>query len=184
VLLYGDSFDATHHWFSLLLAMLAILLLSPARSLLRLVTAATAIALAAFCTQTTDAMTLLACCTVMIWEQRSGKVSWDAVFARIAFLIISSGLVWLILSWRFIADAGLSHYWFAQVIYPQKYLHAPHEFLNPQLGHPGGAASSTLCSSLSVRARFITAPDAGRCCHIRICPWCFWRFSELARCWK
>ena len=142
VLLYGDSFDATHHWFSLLLAMLAILLLSPARSLLRLVTAATAIALAAFCTQTTDAMTLLACCTVMIWEQRSGKVSWDAVFARIAFLIISSGLVWLILSWRFIADAGLSHYWFAQVIYPQKYLHAPHEFLNPQLGHPGGVRSA------------------------------------------
>jgi hypothetical protein len=142
VLLYGDSFDATHHWFSMLLAMLAILLLSPARSPLRIVVAATAIALAAFCTQTTGAMTLLACCTAMVWERRLMKVSWDVILARIALLVLSSGVLWLLLSWRFIADAGLSHYWSAQVIYPQKYLHYPHEFLNPQLGHPGGIRSA------------------------------------------
>ncbi len=142
VLLYGDSFDATHHWFSLLLALLAILLLSPARSPFRIASAATGIALAAFCTQTTGMMTLLACCASIVWERRLGTALWGLVLARLALLVLGTGLVWTLLSWRFIADAGFSHYWYAQIIYPRQYLHYPHEFLNPNLGHPGGIRSA------------------------------------------
>jgi hypothetical protein len=69
-------------------------------------------------------------------------VSWKLVASRLAFLVLGALIIWALLSWRFIAAAGLSQYWYFEVTYPQKYIHFPGEFLNPCLGHVGGAHSA------------------------------------------
>jgi hypothetical protein len=38
------------------------------------------------------------------------KVSSDVILARIPLLVLSTGVIWLLLSWRSIGDAGMSHY--------------------------------------------------------------------------
>jgi hypothetical protein len=142
VLLYGDTFDATHHWFSSFFALLAILVLCPERSLSRIAAASMFIALSSFCTQTTGAMTLAACCISIVWERRFGKVSWKLVGFRLALLMCGALLIWALLSWRFIVAAGFRHYWYFQVTYPRKYIGSPHDFLNPHLGQVGGIGSA------------------------------------------
>jgi hypothetical protein len=136
VLLYGDRLDATHHWFSSLAALLAILVLFPNRSLINVVVSGMFIALSAFCTQTAGAMTLVACSASLLWERRFEGVSWQLTLCRLAFIFVSAMLGWALLSWRFIVEAGWKSYWFSQVVYPQRYVRSQAGFLFPPFGHP------------------------------------------------
>ncbi|WP_158943180.1 hypothetical protein [Granulicella sp. S190] len=136
VLLYGDRFDATHHWFSSLAAVLAVWSLFPSRSKTRIVLAGSLLALSAFCTQTAGAMATLACCLALMLEHRLGDVSWRLVARRITLLLISEISVWTLLSWRYLLAAGAGRYWYFQVLYPSRYVHFPDGFLFPRFGPP------------------------------------------------
>ena len=132
VLLYGDRMDATHHWFSSPANLLAVLVLFPNRNWRRIAAAAAFIAFAAFFTQTRGAVGLLACCAGLWWERRNGLISMRLLLSRLGLLVGTTFAVWLLLSWRFIAQAGLPNYWYAQVIYPPKDANFPTGFLIPQ----------------------------------------------------
>ncbi len=136
VVLYGDRMDATHHWFSSLADLLAILILSPRRNWPRIAAAGALIAFAAFCTQTRGAAGLLACCVGLAWERRNGQVSSRLLLSRLMLLFGVTFSVWLLLSWRFIAHAGLANYWYEQVIYPPKDAIFPSGFLIPHFEWP------------------------------------------------
>ena len=136
VLLYGDRMDATHHWFSSLANMLAILVLLTGRSYFRIIVAGCLVGLAAFCTQTAGAMGLIACCLGLCWEKRIGQISPRDLWSRLGMLLAATAGFWLLLSWRFIAEAGLSNYWYAQVLYLPKDTDFPSGFLVPPFHLP------------------------------------------------
>lgn len=132
VILYGDRLDATHHWFGSLANLLAVLVLIPRRSWPRIAAAGAFLALAAFCTQTRGAAGLLACSAGLAWELRNRPISWRLLGSRLTLLFGVTLAVWLLLSWRFMAQAGLARYWYEQVVYLPKDAHFPMGFLKPQ----------------------------------------------------
>jgi hypothetical protein len=117
VLVYGDRMDATHHWFSSLANLLAVLCILPRRTPKRIAAAGVLLALAAFCTQTRGAAGLLACCAALWFEWKNRKISGRTLRVHLALLCGSTAVVWLSLSWRFIMQAGFSNYWQSQVVY-------------------------------------------------------------------
>jgi hypothetical protein len=131
VVLYGDRMDATHHWFSSLANLLAVLILIPNRSWRRIAAAAAFIAFAAVFTQTRGAAGLLACCVGLCWEKSDSRASTRILLSRLGLLIGLTFAFWLLLSWRFIAQAGPANYWYEQVIYPPKDANFPTGFLIP-----------------------------------------------------
>jgi len=144
VVLYGDRLDATHHWFSSLANLLAVLILSSRRNWPSIAAAGTFIAFAAFCTQTSGAVGLLACCAGLAWEWRNSQISSRLLLSRSMLLFGAAFVVWLPISWRFIAQAGPAKYWYEQVIYPPKDGNFPTGFLIPHFtwsAHPRPAVA-------------------------------------------
>jgi hypothetical protein len=139
VLLFGDRMDATHHWFSSVANLLAILVLSTRRFYPRIVVAGCLVGLAMFCTQTAGAMGLIACCAGLCWEPLIDRKPSRVVWSRLGVILTSAAGFWLLLSWRFIAEAGLSNYWFAQVLYLPKSSNFPTGFLVPPFHVPASA---------------------------------------------
>jgi hypothetical protein len=117
VLLYGDRMDLTHHWFSSLANLLAILILMQERSYGRIGMAACFIGTALFFTQSGGFMGLLACCVGLLWERRTRASSSLRLTPRLALFLGVVLCVWLLLSWRFIAQAGPATYLHMQVLY-------------------------------------------------------------------
>ncbi len=145
VILYGDRLDATHHWFSSLANLLAVLILMPRRTYPRIIAAGALLACASFFTQTRGIAGLIACCAAFLWEKRRGEIAARTLYLRITLLITVTFLVWLALSWRFIAQAGLANYWYAQVVYLHKDANFPSGFLIPSFVwsiHPSAAIAS------------------------------------------
>jgi hypothetical protein len=139
VMVYGDRLDATHHWFSSLANLAAVLTLLPHRTFQRVAAAGVLFGIASFFTQTRGAAGLIACCAVFLWERRRGAITTRTLSLRISLLVGVTFLVWLALSWRFIAQAGLATYWHAQVTYLPKDTIFPSGFLVPAFGfqlHP------------------------------------------------
>jgi hypothetical protein len=161
VLLYCSRLDATHHWFSSLANLLAVLVLLPRRTLPRIAATGCFIALAAFFTQTRGAMGLFACFACFCWERRMGQISWRLLWARTAMLLGIAFAVWLALSWRFIEQAGLVNYWNEQVAYLPKDSFFPSGFLIPHFTwSPHLYASITLLNRLAIYLLLLF-----------VCPW-------------
>ena len=112
------------------------MVLSRGRSWGHIAGAAALIAVSAFFTQTRGAVGLLACCAGLWWDRHAGQVSLRTLWSRLAVLIGVTFGVWLALSWRFIAEAGLGTYWFEQVAYLPKDANFPEGFLIPDFRQP------------------------------------------------
>lgn len=136
VILYGDQLDATHHWFSALANILAVLILIPRRTYPRIIAAGVFLACAAFFTQTRGAAGLIACSAAFAWERRRGEIAARTLYLRIALLFAVAIVVWLTLSWRFIAQAGLANYWYSQVVSLPRNTNFPIGFLIPHFEWP------------------------------------------------
>lgn len=133
VIVYGARMDATHHWFSALADLAAVLILCRRRSWTRIAGAGSLVALAAFFTQTTGAVGLIACSAGLIWEWRVGVVPRPRLWLRLAALAGATFAVWTALSWRFIAEAGVANYWRAQVVDLPRVTRVPSGFLVPPI---------------------------------------------------
>lgn len=72
--LYADRFDGTHHWFSSLANLLAVIVLSRTRTFRRIAAAGFLLAVSAFFTQTAGVMGLLACSGGLLWRGGRRKV--------------------------------------------------------------------------------------------------------------
>jgi hypothetical protein len=131
VLLYGDRLDLTHHWFSSLANLVAILILIHGRSLRDIALAACLIGIALFFTQSGGFMGLLACCLGLWWEKRADRGSLTHLGPRLATFLGVTFVVWLALSWRFIAGAGPVNYLHMQILYLPRDVNFPTGFLVP-----------------------------------------------------
>ena len=173
VLLYGDRMDATHHWFSSLTNLLAVLTLMRGHSWLRIAAAAVLIAMAAFFTQTAGVVGVLACCAGLWWEKRSGRLSSRALGARAAALAGITLAAWLLLSGRFIVQAGIGKYWFEQVAYLPRDSFFPTGFLVPHF-----SASWHVRPLMALADRVLVYLLL-----LAVCPWviefCFRRRADL-----
>lgn len=136
VFLYGDRFDATHHWFSSLANLLAVSVLFQAPSVRRIAAAGCLLAVAAFFTQTAGAMGLLACSGGLLWQAWVLKDKWHSALKQLALLWSTTCGVWLLFAVRFIYQAGPLNTWRAQVEYLPKDTNFPIGFLFPQFTRP------------------------------------------------
>jgi len=175
VVLYGDRMDATHHWFSSLANLLAVLMLMRGSSRMRVAAAAVLVAIAAFFTQTAGITGLLACCAGLWWEKRAGRISSREYAARAAGLAGVTIATWLLLSVRFLVQAGVARYWAEQVAALPRYTRFPSGFLIPHFS-----------ASLHVRSLISLADHV--CVYLLllvVCPWVAsvcWRRRADPRC--
>ncbi|ADW70854.1 hypothetical protein [Granulicella tundricola] len=120
VFIYGRWLDATHHWFSLLAILLAIVILIPGRSPLRAVIAGGLIGIAAFFTQTAGTAAWLAF-SISLFYERVPLPSARAMLRRQASLLVSGILVWFLLSASTLMHVGWRTVWYFQVVFPRGY---------------------------------------------------------------
>ena len=122
VLIYGSRLDATHHWFSMLAAMITVHVLLPKRSAARVAAAGAILGIASFFTQTAGAAGAIAIMATLAWEHDSEHMPWRTILARQALLLLTFALSWGVLSAHFIASVGWKHFWYYQITYPREYV--------------------------------------------------------------
>jgi hypothetical protein len=164
VFLYGDRLDVTHHWFSVLAGSTAVLVLLRVRRVARVALAGALIGLAAFCTQTTGAVALLACCGFLVWEGGGTDGTRRTAWVPVGVLAGTAAMVWLVLSWRFIAAAGWSRWWYAQVLYLPRVSYFPTGFLAPRFVRPADAGGWIK----------VAEHDSIYVLFVAVCPWVLW----------
>ncbi|WP_213803914.1 hypothetical protein [Granulicella sp. dw_53] len=120
VFIYGRWLDATHHWFSLLAILLAIVVVIPERSTSRAAIAGGLIGIATFFTQTAGAAAWLAFAVSLSYE-RTSLSSQAAMLRKQASLLGSAILIWLLLSASTLMRVGWRTLWYFQIVFPQLY---------------------------------------------------------------
>ena len=127
VVLYGRLLNATHHWFSELLVLMAALVLMGGKDPRRVMSAGSLLGAAAFFTQSRGPFAALAIASYFLWEGVRTHSSWHTVFRRIVFLVGPMILTWLVLSSYFIETLGWRQIWYWQVTYVLHYQVHDHE---------------------------------------------------------
>jgi len=134
VFIFAKPLNATHHWFSVLVAMCAVAILMPARTANRIAVAGALLGLATFCTQTHGIVTLLAIAIFLVWERFHERQSGGQLLMNPAILCVSFLASVLTLNSYFIATAGVRRLWDQQVAHVRKY--RIEGWLTPNFGLP------------------------------------------------
>jgi hypothetical protein len=132
VFAYGGRFDATHHWYSALLALCAIRILMPRRSLARTTLAGALLGIASFFTQTAGVAGIITLLLALPCERAPGE-RFLPTFKKQFLALAAFVLVLAILNAHWIAQVGWKHLWYLQITYPRLYVRFDHQFLIPQL---------------------------------------------------
>jgi len=122
LLVFGHPLDATHHWWSMLPIMLAVLVLSPKSTSRRLAAAGAFLGIAAFFTQTHAAAALLAFLVFAAWEVRREESARPKLVVRCVLLIGSFCLALLAACAYFIATVGLRPIAASVVVYVWRHM--------------------------------------------------------------
>jgi Dolichyl-phosphate-mannose-protein mannosyltransferase len=142
VLIYGKVLTATHHFFSVLLCMIATLVFRPEQS--RIALAGLFLGLAAFFTQTHAVAVLFAFAIYLIVESIRRRVALKTLLFDQAILFLVFACVLLLLDFTFLSDVGLREVWYWQVTYARSYVSGA--FAGTFLGIPVPFAWRTLPS--------------------------------------
>lgn len=161
VALYSDRMDATHHWFSSLSNLLAVTVLMRGSSKMRIMAAAALVAIAAMFTQTAGILGVIACCAGFWWEKRAGRISSRELGVRAALLAGVALALWLLMSGRFLLQAGIREYWLAQFASLPRNSNFPAGFLVPHF-----SASLHVRSLISLADRVVVYLLL-----LAVCPW-------------
>ncbi|HKV38570.1 MAG TPA: hypothetical protein VJX67_05100 [Blastocatellia bacterium] len=122
VLIYGRLINATHHWFSLTLILLAVTVLMVRRTINRVFFAGLLVGLAAFFTQSHAQAAALAIALFLTWERHVIGGSWRRLAAKIALLSLGIFAMMLVIYSPYLVQNGLHQLWDAQVTYVRTYL--------------------------------------------------------------
>jgi Dolichyl-phosphate-mannose-protein mannosyltransferase len=131
VLVYGGHLDATHHWFSLLVALCSIRVLMPARTTARVAAAGALAGLASFFTQTSGCAAAVALLFALLWSRAPDRKPWKIVILQQILLVCAFGVTWFALSLHFIASVGWRDFCYFQIIYPLHHVDTTRGFLFP-----------------------------------------------------
>lgn len=119
------SADATHHWFSTVVALAAVFVLLGGSTLERVAAAGALCGLTACFTQTKGAAMLMGFCIFFAWEAGLRKSSVAAVVRQCAVLGALAAIAFAAFNIYFITAAGLRQWWFCIIVYPLRYYSAP-----------------------------------------------------------
>jgi hypothetical protein len=120
IFIYGRWLDATHHWISLFIILLAIRVLLPDRSPSRLLIAGALLGTATFFTQTAGVAAWLAFAVALFYDQPP-SISRYAMLKKQASLLLTAVPIWFLLSLQTIRHAGWHTLWYFQAVFPQRY---------------------------------------------------------------
>ena len=130
---YVKPLTATHHWYSLLAALLALRTVMPGRTPLRIALAGVLFGIASFITQTVGLAGAGALLLALAWESFLTKKTWR-VTVRFQFLLIASFVLTLAaLNAPFLMRVGWRQLWYLQTVYPR---YVPYWFRKPFPGLP------------------------------------------------
>jgi hypothetical protein len=121
VFVIGLTLNGTHHLFSLLLVMIAVLVLLRGETTARIAIAGCLLGAATFFTQTRGPVVALAVAAWLMWLDAHAGRGWPARATRVGWLIAPLVLSWGVLSSHYISTLGLKNLWFFQVSYVHAY---------------------------------------------------------------
>jgi len=125
-LVYTKLLNATHHWFSVLLTMIAIGIAMRRTTLARIAAAGMLLGLASFFTHTHAVAATLAFILFLIWQQSRAKQPLRFLFQRVGLLIFAFGLTWFASTLPFLLRIGAKELWYYQVTFVTRYMvHTP-----------------------------------------------------------
>ena len=119
------SADATHHWFSTVVALAAVFVLLGGSTTGRVAAAGALCGLTACFTQTKGAAMLMAFCIFFAWEASLSKKSAAMVARQCAVLAAFAAITFAAFNIYFVAAAGLRTWWYCIIVYPLRYYSAP-----------------------------------------------------------
>jgi hypothetical protein len=120
-----SSADATHHWFSTILVLAAMLTLFGKITFLRIAGAGACCGAAACFTQTKGAIAVVGFVTYLIWKSWRESARTRGTWLNCLFLCGAALAVFAAVNSYFIATAGWSRWFYCLVIYPLRYYPAP-----------------------------------------------------------
>lgn len=121
VFLYGKALNATHHWFSILIAGYAVLICLDRISTKRIFISGALLGLSAFFTQTHAVAFLAAFLTFLFLKHKRQSTPVSDLYRGIGSLLAGFVLVLILLFSHAILTAGLERVWFCNVTYVLKY---------------------------------------------------------------
>ena len=136
VLAYGGRLDATHHWYSAMVALCAVRVLMPRRTLPRIALAGALFGVASFFTQTVGVAGTVALLLALAWENTSSRRPLRTLLKQQLLALASFVLVLSTLSAYLIVHVGWKQLWYFEVAYPRLYVRFGRQFLIPEL-HAG-----------------------------------------------
>jgi len=119
------SADATHHWFSTILVLTAMLILLGKNTILRIAAAGACCGAAACFTQTKGAMAVVGFVTYLIWKSWRENSRVRDAWLNCLLLCGAAVAVFAAVNLYFIATAGLNRWFYCLVVYPLRYYPAP-----------------------------------------------------------
>ncbi len=132
VLAYGKALNATHHWFSVLAIMGAVVVFSANSNHPRFLGAGALLGLGSFFTQSHGIVALFAFTIFAVCQAVRETRSLPILAQRILRLFGGYAFALLCLSGYFIVTAGPDRLWQLQIAYPWQ--HVPHQTLQSSLG--------------------------------------------------
>jgi len=123
-ILYG-GLDPTHHWFSTIVVMAAMLILLDGTTLPRVAAAGGLCGLAACFTQTKGAAAVAAFVTYLVWKSLPESVRASDCWRKCLLLCSAAAAVFFAANAYFIGAAGLRQWLYCIIVYPLRYYPAP-----------------------------------------------------------
>jgi hypothetical protein len=173
------SADATHHWFSTVLVLAAMLTLLGNITMPRIAAAGACCGVAACFTQTKGAIAVAGFVTYLIWKSRRENSRVRDAWLNCLLLSGMALAVFAAVNWYFIATAGLSRWFYCLFVYPLRYYPAPtlnnwrvlkYEFQAHHSTASWAAFLFVYCTVPLVYIVFLLVMRRQRCSD-RTCPW-------------
>jgi hypothetical protein len=123
-ILHG-GLDPTHHWFSTVAVMAALLVLLEGTGTYRVVVAGVLCGLAACFTQTKGAAAVAAFIVYFVWQAGRDGARASALWRKCLLLCVAAASIFFALNAYFIQAAGLRQWLFCILVYPLRYYTAP-----------------------------------------------------------
>jgi hypothetical protein len=121
-LIYGKPLNATHHWFSVMFILIAVLVAMPRTTSSRVATAGALLGVAAFFTHShaiAAATAYVIFLTIERWQERQSlRVS----LRRMGFLAAGFIAAWLICNSYFLITVGFKQLWYWQITFVSRYV--------------------------------------------------------------
>jgi hypothetical protein len=156
VLIYGKALNATHHWFAVLLVLVAVRINMPGTTGTRVALSGVLLGLAAFFNQVHGGAALLGFALFLFLRAKRNGLAPIKVVREVAVLVFAFAFMLLCLSAYYLKTAGLVKLWHCLVVSVCKYAaHSSHG----TLGLPASTVSpGTLVSLLPYLAIYVLLP--------------------------